>query len=306
MDFKTALAGILANMEGALVELALAPVLPDEAPRGSSYIIEEPGKTVVTLSGESITVRMVASVDRIALFTTDSNASEAQDGDFNQISLLLFDPETSDDRDIKSAAAEFSETLTDKYGKSKKAISAGKKTQQTVSKSAIKNGDAYYDANSFVNRLVGAYPELKELYRSNYETHGEFMPEEFFANGGTKAIIDTIRVKDPSRLKRLFNILNEVYDNGVNDVQSLIAVSILGEMKNDQQLLANCVDYMEPDLCSTVIQINKYLASSGSKSARMRLEHPPKYKPKKDRNGGLMGKLMNMGATEPGSDIGNR
>ena len=48
-----------------------------------------------------------------------------------------------------------------------------------------------------------------------------------------------------------------------------------------QDLLANCVDYMSADMISPVVQVNKYLAKS--KSARMRLENPPKYKPKKKK-----------------------
>ena len=90
----------------------------------------------------------------------------------------------------------------------------------------------------------------------------------------------------------LFNLLNEIYDNGVNDVQSLIAVSILGEMHNDETLLSNCVDYMSDELCVNVIRINKYLASSAGRSARIRLENPPRYKPKKAKKNSLLSSLM--------------
>lgn len=300
MDFKTALAGIAANMEEALSEVSLKPVMPEGAK--DSPVVEAEGKVYVTFTGEGGTVRLEASGDRIALLSSDIGAEELKDGDLGQISLMLFDPETADERDIKSTAAEFSETLTEKYGKTKKFTAPQKKARQTVSKTAVKNGEAFYDANSFAVRLIGAFPELKLLYKHNCEENGEFMPEEFFTQGGTKVILDTIRVNDPQKMKRLFNILNDVYDNGVNSVQSLIAVSIFGEMNNDQQLLANCVDYMSNDLCAVVIQVNKYLASSGGKTARMRLENPPKYKPKKEKKGGIMSKMLGL-EPDPGSDI---
>ncbi|HZK38880.1 MAG TPA: hypothetical protein VFD23_01860, partial [Clostridia bacterium] len=72
-----------------------------------------------------------------------------------------------------------------------------------------------------------------------------------------------------------------IYEDGTNEIQSLIAVSILGSLGNDQDLLANCVDYMSKDMLSPVIQVNKFLASKSGKGAKMRLENPPPYKPKK-------------------------
>ena len=95
-------------------------------------------------------------------------------------------------------------------------------------------------------------------------------------------------------MKKLFNLLNEIYDNGVNEVQSLIVVSILGSMYEDETLLANCVDYMNNDLCVNVIKVNKYLGAPGSKGIRMRLENPPRYKPKKQKKN-LFSSLLGMG-----------
>ena len=92
-------------------------------------------------------------------------------------------------------------------------------------------------------------------------------------------VIRVIKENDPQKMRKLFNLLNEIYDDGTNEIQSIIAVTVLGELNNDQDLLANCVDYMSADMISPVVQVNKYLAKS--KSARMRLENPPKYKPKK-------------------------
>lgn len=51
-------------------------------------------------------------------------------------------------------------------------------------------------------------------------------------------------------MRKLFNLLNEIYDDGTNEIQSIIAVTILGELNNDQDLLANCVDYMSADMIS--------------------------------------------------------
>ena len=101
-----------------------------------------------------------------------------------------------------------------------------------------------------------------------------------------------IKENNPVKMKKLFNLLNDIYEDGTNETQSVIAVTILGSLENNQELLANCVDYMSEDMTVPVININKYLYSKGGKSARMRLENPPKYKPAKaKKNKGMMSRL---------------
>ena len=93
-------------------------------------------------------------------------------------------------------------------------------------------------------------------------------------------------------MKKLFNLLNDIYEDGTNETQSVIAVTILGSLENNQELLANCVDYMSEDMTAPVINVNKFLYSKSGKSARMRLENPPKYKPAKpNKNKGMMSRL---------------
>ena len=76
-----------------------------------------------------------------------------------------------------------------------------------------------------------------------------------------------------------------------NEVQSIIAVTILGSMDNDQEMLAACVDYMSDDMTAPVINVNKFLASKNGKGAKMRLENPPRYKPEKKKKKGMMSSL---------------
>ena len=88
----------------------------------------------------------------------------------------------------------------------------------------------------------------------------------------------------------MFQILNEIYEDGTSEVQDLIAVTILGQLGNDQILLARCVDYMSETMAPPVIEVNKYLASS--KKARKLLENPPAYKPKKEKKPGMFAQAM--------------
>ena len=97
-------------------------------------------------------------------------------------------------------------------------------------------------------------------------------------------------------MKKLFQILNEIYEDGTNDTQSLIAVTILGELDNDQVLLARCVDYMSETMAPPVIEVNKFLATSKGKKAQEKMENPPPYKPKKKKKKqGFLSQMLSGG-----------
>ena len=54
--------------------------------------------------------------------------------------------------------------------------------------------------------------------------------EDFFVKHANACIERTIRENNPKEMKRLFNILCEIYEDGTNEVQSLIAVTVLGSV----------------------------------------------------------------------------
>ena len=73
----------------------------------------------------------------------------------------------------------------------------------------------------------------------------------------------------------------------------VFCAEILGELGADEVLLANCIDYMCPDLMGPVIKVNKFLHSSAGKASREKLKNPPVYKPKRAKRPGLMERMMN-------------
>ena len=175
-------------------------------------------------------------------------------------------------------ANEFNETIEKNYSKNQKKQQS--RMPNPVSKTAAKNGSAYFDANTLGSRIAHMYPELKETYKANIERYGEFLPEDFFVNHGNKFIEATIKENDPTKMRKLFNCLNEIYNDGTNEVQGVIAVTILGDVLQDEQLLANCIELME-DMALSVVEVCKQLKRS--KSLREKLINPPKYKPKKQK-----------------------
>lgn len=290
-DIYSVLSQIVSGMSTALSDCGFSAVVPEGIEKGALPAVTKGGTITVEFVGEGKALRMEHFDNRLSLLAAVKDGVIA-DGDFTQLTLSLLDAQTADDKDVRYIVNEFSDTVMSRFAPG--SVKAAKSKLPTpVSKAAAKSGAAAYDANTLANRLTTIYTELRGEYKANCERYGEFLAEDFFVNHGTPAIIDTIKENNPQKMKRLFSLLNEIYDDGTNDIQSLIAVTVLGALDNDQQLLANCVDYMSTELCPTVIQINRYLASSGGKGAKMRLENPPKYKPKKKKKSLIGSSLSN-------------
>ena len=293
MNAKTALDLILKGMEPALRETEFVLVKPRNGDEIAS------GENIALFTREGVTLRIKVEDDRATLQHCPREPEMAADGDFKQLSVSLLELDGASEGDCRYIAGDFAEAVQEKFRKRKKgaAMAPGAKPPKSISKTAIKNGDAYYDALSFGNSFTAMFPELRAAYKANYEKYGEFLAEEFFLRGGgNEVVMRIITSDDKAQLRRLFGLLNEVYENGVNDVQSLICVTILGALGNDELLLARCADYMSTDLAPVTIRVNRYLASGAGKSARMRLENPPLYKPKKQKKQGLFSQMMGGGA----------
>ena len=288
LERKEALALVLKNCSERFEQLGFSVVIPENLPKGEAPIVENNDEAYVEFKKDDITIRLF-SHDNLLDVTEKSG-----DGDFVKVESNLLELETYEERDIKSLSNGIYETVSTSYGKKAKQ-QATKKAPQTISKTAAKNG-ASYDANTLASRISTLYPELKDAYKENFQTYDEFLGDDFFVNHGNKYIMDTIRSNDVPTLKKLFKILSEIYENGSNDVQDLVVVTILGEIDNDKTLLDRCREYIsDDDFYDTLVAVNKYLASPAGKKAKELMKNPPAYKPPKKKSGGMMSSLMGGG-----------
>ena len=106
------------------------------------------------------------------------------------------------------------------------------KMPKGISRGKAKSGLISYDVDSLANRFGVLYPEFKDDIKQNIVDYGDFLPETFFKEVGTPKVLDVIKNGTAADRKKLFKMLNEVYEDGTNEVQDIIGVSILGEMKN--------------------------------------------------------------------------
>lgn len=288
MEFTNALQQVLKGIEPTLSQQGFSAVVPDNASK--DYPVAEDGdKKYVEYDGAKGKIRIVCSNSLISLLYTDVKAEEADGLDLKIGSQSLFETENLDEREIKSLCNMFAEEIDEYFGAKQQARSSKKNIP--VSKAAVKSGAMQYDANTLASRLTAAYPEFKEPYKANLEKYGEFYGEEFFVKYAP-VIINTIRQKDRVLLKKVFNILNDIYENGSSDVQGLVAVTILGEMNNDPELIATAKEYMCDELSEPVVYINQYFQTAAGKRKKAKLMNPPPYKPKKQKKPGFFSQMM--------------
>lgn len=277
------------NATISAVYKVIAPVMTD---CGFASVKEVPREnaTVYDFEGEKGVLRLVFSADRIHLLSGETGVDRSDDTAFNLDSTFLFEPDSFDERDVKRLNNEICEYLTETYAEKKEIVSK-KKNIQTVSRTAAKQGVLAYDPITLANKLCAMYPGLKPVLQENVATYDEFLCEDFFVNHANAEILRDIRDNNPQRMKKLFGILGEIYEDGTNEVQSLIAVTILGEIRDDPTLTQNMIPYLTDTMAEPILAAGERLKKS--RSSRMRLENPPKYKPKKaKRKKGFMSSLM--------------
>lgn len=291
LELNYALNLIMKGIEGTVNDAGLKVEYPEGVQKPDLPIKTEGNKSVIMYRGEKGRVRIEYENDKLALFIAKADESAAPDDDMPRISLSLLELETFDERDLKYIFEEYIETL-EKYFINKSAMS-GKKMPTPVSRSQAKSGALAYDANTLGSRFTTIYPELRDEYKNNLDTYGEFLAEDFFVNHGNQKVIDTIRRNDKVAMRKLFNLLNDIYEDGTNDTQSLVGVTILGvSLAENPELIPVAEEHFSDTMREPVTEIIKFL--SKSKSAKMRLEHPPIYKPKKEKKKGMLSSMMGM------------
>ena len=285
-----------ARIAPVALDLGFSPDIPEGAARGTLpvyYRGENNG--YLQYAGPKGKIRVLFNENKIRLLTAEPGADESDDSAFALVASFLMIPEEYDQRDVRSCCNELEENIREAY--TPKQIAKRQrnvKAQATVTRSQVKSGALLYDPATLAIKLAALYPEIKDAYTAHLQTYDEFLCEDFFINHVNDNVYQTIVSGDKNKLKRLFNIINEVYLDGSNEVQDVIVVTMLSAFEYTDAQYQMILEYMDDLLMEQFIRVNNYLKKS--KSARMRLENPPKYKPKKQKKrGGLMDMLSGGG-----------
>lgn len=253
------------------------------------FAVKSSDNDSLVFSGEKGVYRLVFDSSNSIMSFECAYDTDAQEPEFNTLSRSLFDPVSYNEKDAKSLSNEIRDELTSLFMARKKVNLDKVKMPRAVSRTKAKNGIISYDTDSLANRFGTLYPDMKDAVKENIAKYGEFLPETFFTEIGTERVMDVIANGSEAEVKKLFKMLNEVYEDGTNEVQDIIGVTILGEMKNDPKLMEVADKYMSEYMSGPVHEINK-ITSKKNKLTKL-LKNPPPYKPKKKKTN-VMSSLM--------------
>lgn len=289
MEMKTAFESINKKLESFNEEAHFTAVKENGVKASELTVFTDDNCEFLRYTGKNGSYKVIFDNTKNIL-TLACSADNTEEAEYKEMTRSLFDPQTVEEKDIKSAVNELLEELVPLYRSRKKDI-ANVKLPRSATKSAIKNGVVSYSDVDLASRFVDAYPELKDDAKAIMVEYEELLPETFFLQHGTPFILEMLRSKEDLKLKKLFKLLNDIYENGTNSAQDVIAVTILGEMKNDASLLETADKYMCEYMTTPVHEVNKII---GRRSLQAKLTNPPAYKPKKQKKS-MMSSLMNGG-----------
>ena len=236
---------------------------------------------VLSYSGDLGLYRLVYYPDNTILAFECAYEDNGNETEYNTIARNLLDLNECDEKEAKSIANDMIDEV-ERMFKVKKKVDLDKvKMPKSVSRTKAKNGTISYDVDSLANRFGALYPEFKNIIKQNVVDYGEFLPETFFLEYGNEKVLGIIKNGSEAEKKRLFKMLGEIFEDGTNEGQDVIGVTILGEMKNDPEMMAVADKYMSEYMAGPVHEINKITAKNNRYTRK--LKNPPAYKPKKKK-----------------------
>ncbi|MBR3868946.1 MAG: hypothetical protein IKM66_06480 [Clostridia bacterium] len=282
IELTTVFDSIFSELKPVTEKLGFKADIPTNTEKGATPVFTRDASYFLAFSGEKGKIRILFNDNKIRLLTGEKDAASEDDSDYTLIASYLMILDEYDNRDLKSVINELVENINESF--TPKQIAKRQqnvKAQATVSRAAVKNGSLFYDPATLAVRLATLYPELKDLYRMHLEKYDEFLCEDFFINNVNPRVYETLKENNPQKLKKLFSIINEIYADGTNEVQDVIIVTMLASYDLDGGMHQTVLDNLSDLVVEDFIKVYNILKSS--KSARLRLENPPKYKPKKQK-----------------------
>ena len=272
--------------------LGFSIIIPEGTEKGAIPLFTRDSSSYIEYAGEKGKIRILFNDDKIRLLTGDKNASSTDDSDYTLTASYLTILDEYEARDIKSITNEITENITESFSPKQLAKKQQNiKAKAPVSRAAAWSGAVFYDPATLAIRLANLYPEIKDSYKAHLEKYDEFLCDDFFKTVVNPKVYATIRENNPVKIKKLFSILNEIYEDGTNEVQDVIVVTMLASFELDNEMHQRVLDNASDTMVEPFIRVSKILKTS--KSSRMRLENPPKYKPKKQKKkNSMMSSLM--------------
>lgn len=160
---------------------------------------------------------------RFELCSTSMN-DDGEPGDWRSLSMWLFDENTGEHDDAESILNDFLEVVR---GPKRVAVVQQKRKRG-------KDDERVVDPLFFMNRLVGVFPELKDELNEEKIIYGQVRFVTFTKQKVAPRCEQLLSASpDGEAAKKLYALLDDMYQNGDLDLRSIITVALLNTMSDE-------------------------------------------------------------------------
>lgn len=174
-------------------------------------------------------------------------------GDFTVAESWLFD----EDQTVKDAAAvgvDFADTLRKKLGLKK---GTAKANASDVDLPTANKGSAV-TVLTLTQKLLAFYPAYKDAYRESVAQYGKFLYLDFFTEKFVPEIKNTITNGTKKQIKKLFDMLTEIYVEGDSTASDAVTAVICAAVYDLPDGIKTVETYCEE--CNHLSQSVRYLS----------------------------------------------
>lgn len=162
------------------------------------------------------------------LLYAEKSIDDLNNEDFKQISVWLFDPNEDTEKEAKSIANDFIESLS--FNKIK---SSNKKNYKSNNQSDTGDHDLLF----FINRLATIFPELKDDIKYEKENFSEFRGVKFCREKVLPLILNLLRENtQKDKIKKLCTLFNNSYEDGNLDVRACTTIVFLNYIEDEKSI----------------------------------------------------------------------
>ncbi len=226
----------------------------------NSYSVK--GQSAVVFTGDNIAYTIIYD-DKKKLFNLCSCSvieNNKIDQQWKTISSWLFDEHEHSNKDAISIAEDFIETIV-----GKNALAVSKKTKKK------KSDNNTVDPLFLMNRLVNIWPDLKADINHEKENYECFRSVTFVKDKVLPRFSKVFMANNPDKLKKMANILSDIYKVGDLDSRGIITIVILNSVSD-----AEYIDKIEQLLSDELKKAWKFARKI--KGKKIKAEKPKKQK----------------------------
>ncbi len=186
--------------------------------------------------------------------------------EFATVSSWRFSDEKGE-KEATTIGRDFLDTLQTKMGVKANVVKSAANIPLPKKSSSKTN-----DINALAQQMLAVFPKYKDAYKEHVAEYGEFLYINFFANTVVLDIRQALDEGSKKPLKKIFDVLCNVYVEGDRTTQNAIAVTIItGAISDSKERFETAISYIGDCtyLKTAITQLNREYNAKNKKLKTM-------------------------------------